>query len=329
MWLGAPLAGWLTGAMRVLVTGAFGFIGTAVARRFTAAGHDVVALTSRQPGSAPDATACETIHADIRDGDAMRRAVTGTDAVCHLAALTRVRESAERRNEYWAVNHGGTCTLVAAALAESARSGTPMRFLFASAGAVYGAPEIQPIAEDAALNPTTVYGETKAAAEREVLGPPLDGRYGAVVLRVFNVSGAADGRGDDDLSRIVPKTLAVARGDAPLLQVNGDGSAVRDFVHVDDLARAFALALDHAEPDRRAVFNVGATGASVAEIIAGAREITGRTLAVEHLPPKPEVQTVLADTTRIRTGLGWAPERSTLAEMLADAWAASGSVHSA
>lgn len=319
--------------MRVLVTGALGFIGNAVTCHFTAAGHDVVALTSRQPGSVPVVESGEIVHGDIRDADAMRRAVTGVDAICHLAALTRVRESAERRDEYWAVNHIGTRTLVSAALAESARSGKPMRFVFASAGAVYGAPEIQPIAEDAALNPANVYGETKIAAEREVLSAPLDGRYGAVVLRVFNVTGAVDGRGDDDMNRIVPKALAVARGDAPMLQVNGDGTAVRDFVHVEDLARAFTLALDHAEPDRRAIFNVGATGASVAEIIAEVQEATGRALAVEHLPSKPEPHTVLADTARIRAELGWTPERSTLAEMIADAWAASGaasgSVHSA
>lgn len=319
--------------MRVLVTGALGFIGNAVTRRLVVAGHDVVALTSRRPGSLPAATtssaAAEIVHADVRDADAMRRAVTGTDAVCHLAALTHVRESTEQPDDYWQVNHGGTRNLVAAARAESARTDKPIRFAFASAGAVYGVPEAQPIAEDTPLNPTSVYGETKAAAEREVLDAPLDGRYGAVVLRVFNVTGAVGGRGDGDLSRIVPKALAVARGDAPVLQIAGDGTAVRDFVHVDDLARAFALALDHAEPDRRAVFNVGATGAGVAEIIARTREITGRPLPAEHLPPRPEPRVLLADTTRIRAALGWAPDRSTLAEMIADAWAASGSIHSA
>ena len=142
------------------------------------------------------------------------------------------------------------------------------------------------------------------------------------MLRAFNVAGAVDGRRDDDLTRIIPKAVAVARGTAPLLQINGDGAAQRDFVHVDDLARAFLLALDHAVPDRRAVFNIGGSPASVAEIVAAVEQVAGRKIPVEHLPPKPEPQLLLGDSTAARTRLAWRPDRSDLPAIVADAWSA-------
>jgi UDP-glucose 4-epimerase len=287
------------------------------------AGHHVVALTSRDPSAPlPRTFAAEIRRGDVRDAEAMRRAVSDIEAVCHLAALTRVRESIERPDEYRAVNIGGTRTMVDAVLAASQPGRVPARFLLASTGAVYGVPETQPIGEDTPLNPTSAYGEGKAAAEAEVLAAPPEAAFGAVAIRAFNVAGAVDGRGDADLTRIIPKALAVANGDAPLLQINGDGTAVRDFVHVDDLARAFVLALDYADPGRRAIFNISGIGASVAEIVKSSEEVTGRTLAVEHLPPKPEPHLLLGDSTRIRQALGWRPERSTLCEIIGDAWSA-------
>jgi UDP-glucose 4-epimerase len=320
--------------VRVLVTGAFGFVGTALVARLAAAGHEVRALTSRaaaneaptnEADTPPDAPAgkSEVVHGDVRDLEAMRRAVRGVDGVCHLAALTRVREARERASEYWAVNRGGTATVVRAAAEEGARTGRAMRFVLASTGAVYGRPELQPIPEDLPFQDTNDYGETKRAAEREVLEAPTDGTFGAVVLRLFNVAGAVRGRiGDPDT--IISKTLAVARGDLPVLQINGDGAAVRDFVHVDDVARAFELALRHADPGRRAVFNVGATGARVLDVVRTVQDVTGRMVPVEHLPSLGEAPRLLADTSRIRTELGWLPQRSDLRTIIADAWAAAG-----
>ena len=318
---GAP--GWFAGRVRVLVTGAFGFVGTALVERLVAAGHEVRALTSREPAVAPPRAAgeAEVVRGDVRDPEAMRRAVRDVDGVCHLAALVRVREARERADEYWTVNQGGAATVVRAAAEEAARAGRPMRFVFASTGAVYGQPAFQPIPEDLPLQDTNEYGETKRAAELDVLGAAPDGIFGAVVLRLFNVAGAAGGRiGDPDT--LIPKTLAVACGDLPALQINGDGEAIRDFVHVHDVARAFELALAHAEPDRRAVFNVGATGARVLDIVRTVREVTGREVPVEHRPSRGEAPRLLADTTRIRGELGWRPQRSDLRTMIADSWAA-------
>jgi UDP-glucose 4-epimerase len=301
--------------VKVLVTGAFGFVGTALVERLTAAGHEVRALTSRAAASDPG-----VVVGDVRDAEAMRRAVRDVDGVCHLAALVKVREARERAGDYWAVNHGGAVTVAKAAASEAIRAGRPMRFVLASTGAVYGQPALQPIPEDLPLQNTNEYGETKIAAEQDVFAL-ADALFGAVALRLFNVAGAAGGRGGDP-DTIIPKTLAVARGELPALQINGNGEAVRDFVHVRDVARAFELALDHAEPGRRAVFNVGATGARVLDVVRTVREVTGHEVPVEHHPSRGEAPMLLADTRRIRTDLGWSPEHSDLRTIVADAWTA-------
>ncbi|HEX4788146.1 MAG TPA: NAD-dependent epimerase/dehydratase family protein, partial [Actinospica sp.] len=292
-------------------------------------GHEVRALTSRPAAGGGDvgdsgfsgSSAVEVVRGDVRDPSAMRRAVAGVDGVCHLAALTGVRAAQDRAAEYWAVNHGGAVTVARAAVAEARRGGRPLRFVLASSGAVYGRPELQPIPEDLPFTATNDYGETKRAAEQDVLGAPPDGRFGAVALRLFNVAGASGGRSGDP-ETLIPKTLAVARGAAPRLQINGDGTAVRDFVHVDDAAVAFELALGHAEPDRRAVFNVGATGASVLDVVRVAREVTGHPIPVAFLPARGEAPRLLADTRRARAVLGWQPQHSDLRRILADAWRA-------
>jgi UDP-glucose 4-epimerase len=305
--------------MRVLVTGAFGFLGTAVVERLTASGHEVVALSSRAGAAGSPMTAVEVVRGDVRDASAMERAVNGVDAACHLAALTRVRESFERPQEYVDVNVNGTRVLVSAMRREADRTGKALRIVQASTAAVYGTPVRQPIDESATPAPTSPYGESKLAADQAILDA-ASSQLTAVIFRIFNIAGAVAGRTDEDLSRIIPKALAVAHGSAPQLEINGDGTAVRDFVHVDDLARAFAVAVDHTLTSPSAVFNVGATGASVAEIIEAVEHVTGKQLRVEHLPPKPEPPRLLADTSRVRAELGWKPERSSLIEIVTDAW---------
>ncbi|MGX1476755.1 UNVERIFIED_CONTAM: UDP-glucose 4-epimerase [Streptomyces canus] len=309
--------------MRVLVTGAYGFVGNAVVRQLAQAGHDVIAMTHRPPASPlPSAPVVSTVHADLLKPEELRAAVRDADAVVHLAALTRVRESFEHPDEYEAVNRGGTDALLDACAAEHARTGGALRFVQASTAAVYGVPEQQPVDEQTPPRPNSPYGKTKLAADEAVIRRATTAALEAVVLRAFNICGAVAGVGDSDLSRIIPKAIAVAAGQASHIDINGDGSAVRDFVHVDDLARAYVLALAACEPGAHAVYNVGATGASVSDIIAATERITGQSVPVIHHPPQQEPLTMLADTSLIRRELDWKPERSSLDEIIADAWKA-------
>ena len=309
--------------MRVLVTGAFGYVGRAVALRLLDSGHEVTALTSGERSAADLDDRIHIVTADLRDRDGIRGAIMNIDAVCHLAALIRVRESFERPAEYRAVNTRGTVNLLELlAEARRHRAGRPVRFVQGSTAAVYGAPDQQPIDEDAVPAPTSPYGESKLAADLAVQSAAAAGTVAAISLRAFNVAGCVAGRADPDETRIIPKTLLVAAGRHPHLTVNGDGSAVRDFVHVDDLARAYVLALAACRDGEFRLYNVGATGASVREIVAAAESVTGRDVPVVHNPPQPEPPLLLADTRRIRGELGWKPERSSLEELIGDTWAA-------
>jgi UDP-glucose 4-epimerase len=324
--------------MRVLVTGALGFAGQAVARRLLADGHEVVALASSaaagsaaagsvSAGSAaagsrvsnrPVPPGAELRVADLRDAAATERAVDGVDGVCHLAALTRVRDSADDPVRYFDVNVGGTLNLLRAM---GRRAGAVPNLIFCSSGAVYGRRE-GTLSESDPAEPVNPYGTSKLAAEHVIAHLAATGRIAAVTLRCFNIAGAVDGLGDGDLTRIIPRTLAVAAGEGKLM-INGDGSAVREYTHVTDVAAAFALALAAAEPGEAPVYNVGSgRPVTLAELVAAAEKVTGRTVEREHQPAKPEARVLMADSTKIRAELGWRPERSSLEQILADGWAA-------
>jgi len=310
--------------MRILITGAHGFIGNALVHLLAQGGHEITALTSRGPETAlRDLPVSKVVHGSLLDEASLRAAVRDVTGVVHLAALTRVRESFDREGEYVAVNAGGTAALLRAAEREAHAAGNGMHLVFASTGAVYDSSAPQPFTESSPLKPTNPYAQSKLQAEDVLRSASLESCGSQVtVLRLFNVAGAASGRGDGDVSRIIPKALAVAAGDAPALQVNGDGSAVRDFVHVLDAARAIAAALQAGDPGAVRTYNVGATAASVADIIDVCSKVTGRYIEVEYLPPKPEPQVLLADCASIHRDLGWAPVHSDLPVIIADAWAA-------
>ncbi|MEV4560303.1 NAD-dependent epimerase/dehydratase family protein [Kitasatospora sp. NPDC049285] len=290
--------------MRVLVTGASGFVGGAVVRCLAAAGHEVWSL-GRRPDAASALPVQRAFRGDVRDEDAWRPALAGVDAVCHLAALTRGRESLNTPEAHESVNVGGVRALLAAVPADR-----PPRIVLASTAAVYGAPERQPIDERTPPAPGNPYGASKLAAERLLTARP---DTDAVILRCFNAAGT----GDTDETRIIPRALAVAAGRHPHLELNGDGSVVRDFVHVEDMADAYLLALT--APPGHHVFNVGATPASMSEIITAVERLTGRRIPLHHRPAQPEAPRLVADTTLLRTTLAWHPHRSTLDRMITDA----------
>ncbi len=304
--------------MRVLVTGATGFVGRAVVRQLTMAGHSVVGFArTSMPCS------CELRTGDILDLAALEQVMEGAGAVCHLAALTLVRESFDEPVRYFRVNVAGTLNLLDAMNAEAQRSGRPLRLVFASTGAVYGAPERQPITETQQPAPGNPYGASKLAAETAIGYQAALGAISAVTLRTFNVAGAVDGHGDPDTSRIIPKTLLVAAGQADRLNVNGDGSAIREYTHVCDLARAYAAALDVAEPAGYRIYNVGSgAGVSIREVVEITERITGRPVPVRWGPPVREPRELRGDSSRINTELDWHPTQSSLETIIADAWKA-------
>lgn len=307
--------------MRVLVTGGLGFVGHAVTLELLTAGHEVTVLTQgRRPDACP-AGGAELVRADLRDRDAVHRVVTAGDfdGVCHLAALTRVRDSLDSPIRYFATNVTGTLNLLDALDAATSDSGRPARLVFASTCAMYGPGQDGLLDEDTEPHPTNPYGASKLAVE-ELLGyQAATGALGAVSLRCFNIAGAVDGVGDTDLTRLIPKALAVVTGAVPVMQVNGDGSAVREFTHVADVAAAYRLALDAAQPGQHQVYNVGAGhGVSVAEVLDTVERVAGTAVTVEHLPAKPEPHTLVADSTRIRAELGWTPTRSSLEQIVRD-----------
>lgn len=304
--------------MRVLVTGAAGFAGTAVTTCLLSAGHQVTALVhNTRPAGIQDLRA-----GDILDTDSLREAVAGVDAVCHLAALTRVRESFTEPVSYFEHNVTGTVNLLRAMEAEHARTGRRLRLVLASTGAVYGTPDRQPIPEDETPAPTSPYGASKLAAESVTAYQARTGTIGSVILRASVLSGAVNGHGDTDTSRIIPKTLAVAAGRFPVLHVNGDGTAVREYLHVEDFGRACTLALEACEPGNSQTYNVSGTAASVRDVIAVTEQVTQRPVPVSWGPAVPEPPVLLADSSRIQADLGWKPRLPDLATIVSDAWQA-------
>jgi UDP-glucose 4-epimerase len=206
------------------------------------------------------------------------------------------------------------------------RDRVPVRLVFISTGAIYG-PGDGVRVEDETPAPANPYAWSKLAAEQVIGYQVAAGRLAAISLRCFNIAGAVLEAGsagvDRDLTRIIPKTLAVAAGQADQLEINGDGSAVREYTHVLDVADAVVLALNAAVNRTHRIYNVGSGhGVSLAEILSAARRITGRPIPAVHLPPKPETQILMADSSRISDELGWRPTRSSLDQIVRDGWTA-------
>lgn len=300
--------------MRVLVTGAGGYVGGAVVRALLDAGYEPIAVLRDAAGQVPDGV--ERRIADVRDATAVGAAVRGVDAVCHLAGLAQARESWHRPLDYFETNVAGTIAVLRAMDRAGVRS-----LVFASTASIYGTPAQQPMSE---LLPDDVphpYASSKAAAESILAWQAGQAGLSVAVLRLFNAAGG----NDPDPTRIVPRVLAAAATGGPL-GVNGDGSAVRDYMHVEDAGAAFLAALKNpvtAGTARR--FNIGSgVGSSVMDVVAAAERATGRTIEVEHGPPAEESRVLVSDPARAREELGWRALRSGLDVIVRDAWRARG-----
>jgi UDP-glucose 4-epimerase len=315
--------------MRVLVTGGAGFIGSATAAALRDAGHDVVAADDLSRGRAdmvPEGVPLEVL--DVTDAAALEP-VLGRgrfDACLHFAALIEVGDSMDRPEAYFRTNTAGTAVLLAALL----RHGVE-RFVFSSTAATYGEPERTPIDEEHPQRPTNPYGESKLMTER-MLGW-LHARRGlrSASLRYFNAAGAVGRHGeraDAHQTHLIPVALLAVTGDRPPLEVFGtdwptpDGTCIRDYVHVADLADAHVRALDALDHEGVLRLNLGTTsGSSVREVLDAIERATG--VAVPHTdqPRRPGDPAVLvASSERARTVLGWTPTRD-LDAIVADAWA--------
>jgi UDP-glucose-4-epimerase GalE len=315
--------------MRVLVTGGAGFIGTETARHLLARGDAVAIVDRRAPLNASVVPGAEIIRGDVRDDRFLERAFVEfrPQAVIHLAGEKSVEASLANPGEYFDSNvHGSIVTLRAAQ-----RAGV-RAFVFSSSAAVYGVPERLPVDEDSVLRPQTPYGETKLLVERML--PWFDRCAGIrfVSLRYFNAAGAAlDGRsGEDwnDARNLVPIVMKAALGQIRAVEIFGtdyptpDGTAVRDYIHVADLADAHIRAIDYlADGGSSAILNVGTgRGASVREVIDATSRVAGQAVPVVLGPRRAgDAAAVWADVSRAEAVLGWRA-RLGLDEIVETAW---------
>ncbi|WP_455359038.1 UDP-glucose 4-epimerase GalE [Streptomyces sp. SYSU K21746] len=310
---------------KYLVTGGAGYVGSVVAAHLLEAGHQVTVLDDLSTGFREGVPAgAAFIEGRIQDAD--RWLDSSYDGVLHFAAFSQVGESVAHPEKYWANNVGGTMALLAAMRGAGVR-----KLVFSSTAATYGEPVATPITETAATAPTSPYGASKLAVDHMITGECAAHGLAAASLRYFNVAGAhgAYGERHDPESHLIPLVLQVARGRREAISVYGDdyptpdGTCVRDYIHVADLAEAHLLALDAAVTGEHLICNLGnGNGFSVREVIETVRKVTGQQvpeITAERRPGDPAVLVASAETARKR--LGWQPSRADLAGIVADAWA--------
>ena len=314
--------------MRVLVTGGAGYIGSVVVEELVRDGHAVIVFDNLSKGHAeavaPDV---ELVRADLRDRDAITSTLQRgrIEAVVHMAADSLVGESVTRPDKYYDNNVGAGLSLLDAMVRSDVK-----RLVFSSTAAVYGEPAKQPIEETDPTVPTNPYGETKLAFERAL--PWYERAYGLrfASLRYFNAAGASDRCGElhDPETHLIPLVLQAAAGQRPAVTIFGDdyptpdGTCVRDYIHVIDLARAHVLALGALDRGSR-IFNLGCggDGYSVRQVIEAAKRVTGRAIPVEMGPRRAGDPAVLvASSDRIQRELGWHPTRGSLDAIVESAW---------
>ncbi len=329
--------------MKIMVTGGAGYIGSTVAELLLARGHQVLILDNlchAQRDSVP--SGAEFVEAPLADRDrieALFHHATRTgkpfDGVIHFAALIEAGESMQKPEIYFRNNTASTLSLLEAMIAAG-----PKRLVFSSTAAVYGEPEVVPIPETVPLRPTNAYGESKLLVE-QMLGwfHRIHGLRSAA-LRYFNVAGAAEteagivrGEAHEPESHLIPLILDVALGRRASIKIFGndyatkDGTCIRDYVHVSDLAEAHLLALAALETacaaEDRLIYNLGnGAGFTVQEVIEAARRVTGHPIPVEICPRRPgDPATLVASSGKAIAELGWKPRYTSLDAILRTAWA--------
>ena len=309
---------------KFLVTGGAGYVGSVVAQHLIEAGNEVVVLDNLSTGFREGVPAgAAFVEGDIRDAGKWLDA--SFDGVLHFAASSQVGESVVKPEKYWENNVGGSMALLGAMREAGVRT-----LVFSSTAATYGEPAEVPIVESAPTLPTNPYGASKLAVDHMITGEAAAHGLAAVSLRYFNVAGAYGDHGErhDPESHLIPLVLQVAQGRRESISVFGDdyptpdGTCVRDYIHVADLAEAHLLALKAAVPGEHLVCNLGnGNGFSVREVVETVRQVTGHPVPEVVAPRRdgdPAVLVASAATARER--LGWNPSRTDLAGIVRDAW---------
>ena len=312
--------------MRVMVTGGAGYIGSVIVEELVRAGHTPVvfdSLVKAHQAALPPGV--PLVAGDVRETDCVRRALIEheIEAVIHMAALIEVGRSVTQPHTFFENNVGGSLSVLRAMIEAGVT-----KYVFSSTAALYGDPERLPITEDEPAKPTNPYGESKLMVEQMMRWDAPAHGLTATSLRYFNAAGATERNGEqhEPETHLIPLVLAAAEANRPV-KIFGtdyptrDGTTVRDYVHVVDLAQAHLLALHRDEPGLR-IYNVGnGNGYSVREVIAAAREVTGLPLPAEELPRREGDQiATVASAERIRRELGWQPQHADLRDIVGSAW---------
>jgi UDP-glucose 4-epimerase len=314
--------------MTILVTGGAGYIGSITAERLLARGHRVVILDNLVTGHrAAVPRGAAFVQADIADARRVGAALEehGVEAVIHFAAYSLVGESMEQPLRYFRNNTAGSLHLLEAMMAAGVK-----RFVLSSTAALFGTPDAVPIPEDAPIRPESVYGESKALVERMLSWLGRTAGVGFTTLRYFNAAGASSDLGEDHRpeTHLIPLVLQVAAGRREAVAVYGedyptaDGTAVRDYVHVLDLADAHVLAVEALGEGEAHAYNLGSgQGFSVRQVIETCRRVTGRAIAERAAPRRAgDPPELVADSWRIRDELGWRPQHAALEAIVDSAW---------
>jgi UDP-glucose 4-epimerase len=314
--------------MRVLVTGGAGYIGSVVVEELIGDGHQVVVYDNLYKGHRSAVSpGAELVEADLLDTDRVRQTLreAGIEAVIHMAADSLVGESVQNPAKYYRSN-----VVAGLSLLDAMRDTGVKRLVFSSTAATYGEPEKQPIEEDDPTGPTNPYGQTKLAFEGALRWYDQAYKIHYASLRYFNAAGATVRCGEwhDPETHIIPIVLQVAADRRPQVEIYGDdyatrdGTCVRDYIHVVDLARAHILALGILD-ERSAIYNLGCggDGYTVNEVVNIAREVTGKEIPVTVGPRRAGDPAVLiASSQRIQRELGWAPKFQDLRKIIESAW---------
>ncbi|MDH5675443.1 MAG: UDP-glucose 4-epimerase GalE [Myxococcales bacterium] len=315
--------------MKILVTGGAGYVGSACLRHLKQHGHDAIAYDNLIEGHPSAVGDCELIIGDIADTDKLTKTLNDFDAeaVMHFAAATYVGESVENPEYHYRNNIGGTLSLL-----NAMRKAGVDRMLFSSTCATYGNSPKVPMSEDQPQDPYSPYARTKLAVEWMIRDFAHAYGLGFTLLRYFNASGAsrdgAFGEYHNPETHLIPIVLQTLLGQRESVKVFGndyptaDGTCIRDYIHIEDLASAHLLAIEATTRQTAEVFNVGTgQGQSVLEIIESCERVAGREVPRQWAPRRPgDPPALVADPSKLKTRLGWAPRYTSIDETIATAW---------